>query len=197
MATGTFSVVASWGGITISPTLTVSGDHPNPFQLPLPIAWAGTITGGTVTLPAGHAIVTGTVDAYWTDPATGLTDVRYGCSATVSGTSVALTGGTGTALPGSGYAITLGQVVQFTTEIVSADVQAIIVSFDHLVGHALLETSGGDSVLPVLLPLNQPWFWVNGNGTSNPLTSSVGLCQASNGDPTSTATLTILSMENV
>ena len=196
MSTGTLAIVASVGGVSVNQSLQFSGDHPNPYQLPLPIAWTGTIVSGTVTLPAGHAIVTGTVDAYWIDATSGNQYVRYGCSATVTANAVALTGGTGNTLPTSG-SVTLGQVVQFATEIYSSGVQFIVVNFDHTVGHALFQEAGGTAVLPLLLPKNTPWFWTNVSGASNPLSNPVGLCQASNGDPTGTAVLTILSMENV
>ena len=193
MAQGTFAIVASVGGITVNQALTVTADHPNAYQLPLPIAWAGTISSATVTLPDGHAIVSGTVNVYWV--AGGVQECRYGCSATVTGDACALTSGTGNTLPTSG-AVTVGQVVQFATEIYSSGVQFIVLNADHL-GHAVLEKSDSTSVLPLLLAQNQPWFWSSVSGVSNPLTQPVGLCQASNGDATSAAVLTILSMENV
>ena len=193
MAQGTFAIVASVGGITINQAITTTGDHPNPYQLPLPIAWAGTIASATVTLPDGHAIVSGTVDVYWV--AGGSQQCRYGCSATVTVDACALTGGTGDTLPTSGT-VSVGQVVQFATEIYSSGVQFIVVNASNL-GHAVLEQSDSTSVLPLLLPQNQPWSWSSVSGVSNPLTQPVGLCQASNGDATSAAVLTILSMENV
>ena len=99
MAQGTFAIVASVGGITINQAITTTGNHPNPYQLPLPIAWAGTIASATVTLPDGHAIVSGTVDIYWV--AGGSQQCRYGCSATVTVDALPLTGGTGGTLPAS------------------------------------------------------------------------------------------------
>jgi len=94
-------------GLGASQSLAFSGSAAPPYGLVAAAALAGTITAGTVTLSAAATFAgTEKVALYWT--VAGVNYYRYDCTiAGGTGTTFAITGGSGTALPTSGQAILL------------------------------------------------------------------------------------------
>ena len=99
MAYGTYSVNANIGGIQISDQIVREGDHPNPYEVTLPIASSGTIVNRTnnilsdVTLLADHGLTNGTYDCFFS------TGVKYACEGTITDNTMTLTNGTGDDFP--------------------------------------------------------------------------------------------------
>jgi hypothetical protein len=92
----------SGGGITSQKSVTRTVDHPNPYQVELPLAHVATAWVKTdadtaaCNVPADHGIVsTDLVDVYWTG------GQRLNVVATVTVNALALEGGTGTDFPAS------------------------------------------------------------------------------------------------
>ena len=105
--TGTLQTIVNSGGISANTTLNLSGSANPTFGVSCPAALAGTITSGTVTLSASTTMAgTEKIGVFWT--ISGVNYQRLGCTiASGTGTAFALTGGSGTTLPGSGQAVTI------------------------------------------------------------------------------------------
>lgn len=104
---GGVSGMVNLDGITASQTISALGGSAPAFGITAPAALSGNITTGTITLGA-TATFTGTekVAVFWT--IAGVDYYRYDCTiAAGTGTSFALTLGTGDALPSGGQAVTL------------------------------------------------------------------------------------------
>lgn len=102
-----FTVNASGGGKPFKNTVTVNGSVQTMVEVDL-TAKAGTLTGrtdndtGVATMAAGHGIQSANVvDVYWA------AGQRLGMTATVSGNSVTLDGGSGANLPATSTALTV------------------------------------------------------------------------------------------
>jgi hypothetical protein len=200
-----FGVDVSGGGISIQRTVVRTVDHPNPYQVVLPLAHVATAWVKTdadtaaCNVPTGHGIVsTDLVDVYWTG------GQRIGVVATVSTDALALEGGTGTDFPATANAtVTIAHETLINTTI-DGDVAAIVaISLEYAdpasasVGYLKMEDSAHASIENFALVANAPRVTdITGGDTNiftgNPITHS----HASSSDAVYAATLKILAGED-
>jgi len=207
MATGTYGIAVSIGGVTINKQISRTGDHPNAYaSIPLPVAKTGTLstrtsdTAGTLTMTAGHGLTDGQIiDIYWTG------GMCYGATiGTVSSNSVPFTGAAGDVLPAESTAITASVQVVINTQIDGDAVQLFAVSFESTdslstaKGHINLQDSSHASIEEIDLTANQPYVLDVGGVATNVLTGNVIThSHASNGSSTDAGvTITIVSLED-
>ena len=165
----------------------------DPVDTTLAVGNAGTITDDVVTLTAGHTVVDGTVDVYWT------AGKRYGCTANVAENSATLTGGAGDALPTGATAVVVANQteldeVQFDGDdlnlIGMSSQQRVIVCFmDGATVKLAVELVGSSSGAGC-------WGWVAGVGITNPLAGySITSITVSNGSSTVTSTFKLTGLQ--
>ena len=128
------------------------------------VSWTkSTDYAGTAVMAAGHTIQTNDiVDVYWAD------GVAHGATATVSGTSVALAGATGDALPASDTAVTLCVQVAVSVAFVGNAVAALLASATTRSLVCLVE--GGGTAHPFELAVDSGLSWNENDAAANPLT---------------------------
>src|SRR5687768_4853900 len=101
MPTAQFNVSLAVGGVSIQRGISRTGDHPNPYEVTLPVALAVTswvktdANTAACNLPGGHGYSNGTFDVYWSGGA------RYDVPGTISTNALSLDGGSGTDFPAS------------------------------------------------------------------------------------------------
>lgn len=204
MATGTFAIVVSIGGETISRTISRTGDHPNPYVVSLPAGKAGSLTTRTddntgVVTSTGHGLTDATnVDVYWSG------GVRYGMTvSSYDANTITLDGGAGDNLPTQDTAVVVNSQVEINAVIDGDNVQVIgicVETTDQTVAdaaHVDLQDSGTATIAAIELVTNIPWSWDSGSGQTNPLTGNpIAKCYASNGSSSTAGTLKILSLED-
>lgn len=207
MATATYGASLTCGGVAIQQTINRSGDHPQAYEVALPVGKAGTLstrtndTDGELTVTTGHGIITGDIiDIYWSD------GMCYKATAgTVAGapadTAIPFTGGTGDVLPTQGVAIVVTEQVIINTQIDGDAIQIAGVCLETSEtagkGHIDCQDSAHASIEEIDLVANVPKIWDVAGGianvfTGNPITHS----HASNGSATVAATLKFLSLED-
>ena len=205
MPEATISLNVTIGGVSVSKTWTRSGDHPNPYEVTLPVAQAGDLTTrtddntGVVTMDsAEHGIETGDkVDVYWDG------GVRYGMDATVAGTAVSLDGGAGANLPADETPVTCCVQFEIETSIDGDVAELLVVSLEYAdgaaasVGHIDLQATGAATVAEKDLEANKPLFVDLGSDLANPITGDpIVTCLASHDNTAATATLKICTLED-
>lgn len=193
------------GGVSIAKNWTRSGEHPNPYEVTLPVAQDGDLTTrtdddtGVVTMDdAGHGIITGDkVDVYWDG------GVRYGMDATVSGTAVTLDGGAGANLPADESPVVCCVQVDIPTQIDGDLCQLFVASLEYAdttsvkLGHIDLQDAGPATIAEKDLEANVPLFVDLGSDLANLLTGNpITSCKASHNDTANTATLKIATLED-
>jgi hypothetical protein len=199
MATGTYAVVVSLGGVSINQQLKKTADHPNPYEeITLPAGNAGTLTTrtddntGVATLSTGHGIVSADkVDVYWTGGR------RYGMVATVDTNAVTVDGGAGDNLPAATTALVVTEQKQINTAI-DGDALVLIGILAGQRCHLDLQDAAGASVVTNGIDLvgDEPYAWHNTCGIANPFAGNpITKTMASNGTATET-TITILALED-
>ena len=180
MPTSRLSIAGDIGGASIAATIlrTASGQINHDVQLPA--AKAGTLTTrtsaneGTITLSAGHGIMTGQiVDLYWDGGRK-----RNAVVGTVAGNDVPVTGDDGDALPDQGSAIRVAPQAVIDTDFVGNLVELIGVLCSRR-GRLQFDEESFQA-LTVDLVANEPWFWASGGTAANPLGDKVVIgCMAS------------------
>ena len=203
MPTGTITIGATIGGLSHLKQIIKTGDHPNVYQIPLPVAsvvesWDFvTTTTGNATMTAGHGLTDGTYDAYWSG------GYRYGCTGVFTSDVLALSAGAGDDFPIDSTAMNVCKQVEINASIDGDAVQAISVLAEYTNtaetahGSADMQDSGAASIEAIDLVANEPWVWWESSGITNPLTGNVVVdCFASNGSADNAATLFILSLED-
>lgn len=204
MATGTYAITVSAGGLSISRSIARSGDGVGAVEIDVPAAAAGTLTTrtddetGSLTMDdAGHGITTGaTIDLYWSGGS------RHGITVgTVSGTTVPIgadDSGTGDVLPSAATEIVADVQIPFNVAI-DGDELALIgmemtftVTTETATSHVSLMDSGSSEIAGLDLVANQPRAWdITGGDTNaftgNPITNGV----ITNGSSSNAATLRI------
>lgn len=193
------------GGVTIAKNWTRDGEHPNPYEVTLPVAQDGDLTTrtddntGVVTMDdAGHGIITGNkVDVYWTG------GMRYGMDATVSGTAVSLDGGAGANLPADESPVVCCVQVNIPTQIDGDVAELFIASLEYAdstsvkLGHIDLQDAGPATIAEKDLAANVPLFVDLGSDLANLLTGNpITSCKASHNDTANAATLKIATLED-
>lgn len=201
----TYSESMQGGGLTLGGKPRVrTVDHPNPYEVVLPVALA--VTGWTKTdadtatcnEPAG--VSAGKYDVYWSG------GLRYGVDLTIVGTTgtIQLDGGAGDDFPASA---TTGVVIcaqkTINTDIDGDNVEILGLELSYpdpastSLGHVDMQDSGGSTIEEIDLTANKIEVYdITGGAanvfTGNPITST----KASHNDTTYTPTLKILSGED-
>lgn len=208
MAIGNYTFNINIGGYSSSKNVTREADHPNPYQVTLPVAhalssWVKTDADTAAgNLTAGHGLATGTFDIYWDG------GQRYDVTCTITTNAVALDGGAGTDFPASANAtVRMSPRTQINTAI---DGDAIKIAFVLLAyadeeseerGRILFEDAAGDDILDLDtaegLDANQTLIYDVEGGDANPFTGDpITVAHASHSGTEEAATLTIVTLED-
>ncbi len=205
MPTAQIALNVTIGGVSIAKNWTRSGEHPNPYEVTLPVAQDGDMTTrtddntGVVTMDAeGHGIETGDkVDVYWDG------GMRYGMDATVSGTAVTLDGGAGAVLPADESPVVCCVQVDIPSQIDGDVAQLFLASLEYAdststkVGHIDLQDAGPATIAEKDLEANVPLFVDLGSDLANLLTGNpITSCKASHNDTANEATLKLATLED-
>ena len=147
-------------------------DRSNPIN-PVPVAKQGQLTtrtnntDGTITMNPGHGLTTGRMDLYWSG------GKRRGVTGTVTGDSVAISGGAGDNLPAQNSTIYAVNPAVETFNVVGNNASALLLGGDAGVTYqVVLATSGDAEILnPTLVDtgLEAGYEWVSGSGVTNPI----------------------------
>jgi len=204
MAEGSIAITASIGGVTVQKTITRTADHPNPYEVTLPVAWpvsswvktdANTAAGN---LAGGHGQTTGTYDVYWTGGA------RYDVAITITTNALALEGGNGTDFPTSAdTTVVVCKQTTINTAIDGDAIQLAAVSLEYAdsaatsVGRLLFEDGAADDILSLALAANIPKVYDIAGGQTNPFTGDpITVCRATHSNTSYAATLKCVTLED-
>lgn len=208
MATAQYSFSITVGGYSSSKSYVVSGDHPNAYEITLPVAhavssWVKTDADTAAgNLTSGHGQTSGTYDVYWTGGA------RYGVDVTVSTNALALDGGTGTDFPASATStVVICKQVAINTAIDGDAVQLGYIKLGYLDeatvarGRLLFEDASGDDIADLDtsdgINANVTNVYNIANGDTNPFTGDpITVCHASHSNTAAAATLVISMLED-
>lgn len=204
MPSATFTPQITVGGVSIQKTITRTGDHPNPYEITLPVAWAvsswiktdaNTAAGNLASL---HGQTSGTYDVFWTGGR------RYGVAITVTVNALAIDGGTGDDFPANGNTtVTVSKQVQINTAIDGDNIQIIGLCADvsdeqaTSKAHVTFKDADGDTIAALDLTANSPVIYDIAAGVTNPFTGDpITVAYASNGNASYAASCKILSLED-
>lgn len=203
MAYGSYSVNATIGGIQISETITREGDHPNPYEISLPVASSGTVTNRTnnvltdVTLLANHGLTNGTYDCFFSG------GVRYGTAAAITGNTMTLSGGDGDNFPVNTTACQVSKVTAINTAIDGDGIELIAIELKSQnttttkVGHVKFMDAANNTVAELDLVENTPRVWDIAGGAANAFAGEkITHAEAAMNDTALAATLYIASLED-
>lgn len=203
MAYGSYSVNATIGGIQISETITREGDHPNPYEISLPVASSGVVTNRTnnvltdVTLLAGHGLTNGTYDCFFSG------GVRYGTAAAITGNTMTLSGGDGDNFPVNTTACQVSKVTAINTAIDGDGIELIAIELKSQnttttkVGHVKFMDAANNTVAELDLVENTPRVWDIAGGAANAFAGEkITHAEAAMNDTALAATLYIASLED-
>lgn len=179
MLSASFSYSSSLGGVTGSSSFLVDGTGMAMVNTTLAAGNASTSwtkTGantGTAVLGASHTIVNGTkVDVFWT-----LVDVnyvQYNCTATVTGTSIALASGSGDDFPvnGTDLVVSTKEVYNLKFDCATSNLKALMVTTDKILSCQFVNVGGTVTGSPILLDTAEFYSWFTSLGTA-PLTVAI------------------------
>jgi hypothetical protein len=209
MASAQYSVNVTVAGYNAAKSVVRSGDHPNAYEVTLPVAhalssWVKTDADTAAgNLTAGHGLSTGTFDIYWDGGA------RYDVPCTITTNAVALDGGSGTDFPASATAtVRMSPQTAINTAI---DGDAIKLAFiklqyadvdeDEERGRLLFEDADGDDIADLKeangIIANRINVYDVEGGDTNPLTGDpITDCHASHSNTAAAATLIIATLED-
>jgi hypothetical protein len=204
MAYGTYSVNVNVGGIQVSKQIVREGNHPNPYEVTLPVASAGTLTDvdsannvGNVTLSANHGLTNGTYDVYFG------TGMRYNVEGTVANNTMSLINGSGDTIAANNTACQVAAVTQINTAIDGDASNLLAISLEKsdatstAEGHVQFQATAAEEIAEEDLVANQPRVWDFEGGDTNILTGNVVVtAYASQNDTAATATLKVVSLED-
>ncbi len=205
MPSATYSPQLQVGGVSMQKTVTRTGDHPNPYEVTLPVAWAvsswvktdaNTAAGNLAAL---HGQTSGTYDVYWTGGR------RYGVDITVTVNALAIDGGTGDDFPSSGNTtVTVSRQVTINTAIDGDNIQIIglcaeVTGDENATSkaHVTFKDGSADTIAAIDLTANAPVIYDIVGGVTNPFSGDpITVAYASNGNASFAATLKIASLED-
>jgi len=207
MPQATYSPSLQVGGVSIQKSVVRTGDHPNPYEITLPVAkaltsWVKTDSNTAAgNLAGGHGYSSGKFDVYWTSGGGGR---RYNVDGTVTVNALALDGGSGDNFPAS--ADTTVVVTPQTTINTAIDGDSIqIIGLAQEVAdqsavskaHITFRDADGDAITDIDLTANYPVVYDIAGGITNPFTGDpIVIAYASQSSTTYEATLKILSLED-
>jgi len=204
MAYGTYNINANVGGVQITKQINREGNHPNPYEVTLPVASAGTLSGvdtgnnvANVTLASGHGLTNGTYDVYFA------TGIRYGTTGAITDNTMAISVGSGDSLPANNTACQVSKVTQINTAIDGDASKLFAISLESTNasstanGHIQFQAASAEEIAEVDLDANSPRVWDFEGGDTNILTGNVVVtAYASQNDTAATKTLKVVSIED-
>lgn len=206
MATGSYGVSLSVGGVAINKQVTRTGDHPNVYEITVPVATA--VTGWVKTdantaagnVANGHSLTNGTYDVYWNSGAA----KRLGVAVIVTVDALAFEGGAGDDFPANATnSVITQQRVAINSQIDGDTSEIVGVCLEYTDaastkrGHLTLQDAGNASVAAINLAANVPQVWDIDGGATNIFTgNAITHGTITHDDVTNTATLKILSLED-
>jgi len=168
---GTILGNATAGAVTSSFNISGSGDGQLGVTPTLPAGNSGSldtrtdVNTGVVTLSAGHTIVDGKVDVYWSG------GMRYGMDATVATNDVTVDLGAGDNFPAQDSTVIVSQQVSVDFA-VDGDNITIIFASAPTRASVDFQDSGTASLAHVELPANVIWHYSSDGNYTNPLTGN-------------------------
>ena len=190
---GKLSMTFSLPGVSIAATV----DRPSSGGIPaqevtLTNGAAGTLTtrtdngNGTLTMGTNHGITNGAIIAIF-GPTSGVT--YFGTVGTVSGNSVPFTAAdAGAVLPANNSAVVVDVIQDLDVDFDGDNLEIIAAMMDRR-GLVVFEDVGNTVIDGSELVANEPYFWVDGMGSTNPLTgNAVDQIRIANGNSASNAT---------
>lgn len=204
MSTATINNQAntSQGQFVAARMITADGELiKNPVLAPAKIGALTTrssATAGTLTMNTGHGITNGRLDIYWTN-ADGTTGRRWGATATVTGDSVAFTGGSGDNLPtlvGGTYAITamVPQLEAFAY--LRTNIVAFFASCQYPATVVVRNSVPAELVAAQITGASGAYMWDSANGVSTPFGTDPVEVYLSHGSPDFSAAVTAMALIN-
>jgi hypothetical protein len=205
MPVATYGISLTVGGVAISKTITRSAQHPNPYEVELPVGAAGTLTTRTdadsgVVTATGHGLANADlVCVFWAGGR------RYGMAVTdVAGDAVTVDGGEGDDLPVVTTPVVITKQQDINTEIDGEAIQIIGLVAEAVshnsVAKAHIDMQDGDDATVCALDLhaNVPQVYDIAGGAANIFDAApIRRSMAANGSATEVLILKITSMENV
>jgi len=210
MPNGTYSQSLTVGGLTIQPVSVIrTGDHPNTYEVVLPVGTAGTLTTRTdddtgVITVASHSLIVGDrVNVFWSGGR------RYGMLVS-SQTGTTITVGTaggdigaGDVFPATSTPVVITKQVLINTAIDGDTIQILGIIAIATIGtstakaHIDMQDAGSASIEAINLTANVPIIYDVAGGASNVFTGNpITKSYAANGSATEELTLKILSLED-
>lgn len=208
-ATFTYGVSVSGGGLSIAKSIARTGDHPNTYEITLPVGTAGTLSTRTdddtgVVTAAGHTLLVGDkVNVFWSG------GKRYGMTVSaVAGNDVTVgTGagetGSGDVFPAATTAVVITKQVSINTQIDGDEIEIIAIIAEAsdpnstAKAHIDLQDSGGATIEALDLTANVSRVFDIAGGDTNVFTGNpITVSKAANGSATEELTLKILSLED-
>jgi hypothetical protein len=211
MAFGTYSLNVNIGGIVAGQQITREGNHPNPYEVQLPLAVAGEFkdvdnNAANVELPADHGLDdgAGTFDVYWTDNGAKL---RYVVDGDVDAANnvMELANGSGDGpYPANNTACQVSAVTEINTSIDGDESKLMSIAImdptnpsTKPLGHVQFVDVGGAEIAEVDLRANEPRVWDLEGGDNNEFTGNVIRKAYASANSTAQAQgLKILSLED-
>ena len=190
--TASYSVQAAVAGTTYVRTSSVSGTNVERATPSVPAAKPGVLTTrtdndtGTFTMDAGHGFSTSdAVDVFWAGGS------RRAMTATVTGNSVVLDGGSGDTLPAAATAVTAMKPVEVAFGVDATATGVAVVAACPVSGWVVFRDAADAVLLAARVPAGvNAYVWVTGMG-SNPLAgAAVGNVLVSHADATQAQTVT-------
>lgn len=179
-------------GVAVGNTLSETVDGGGNREIALPIGYAATdwvktdADTAACNVGAGHALVSGLADVYWTG------GVRYGVTITVSTNALTLEGGTGTDFPASGNStVVVSQQVEIDFQVDGDNLAAIVISCDQAC-HFDIQKSNDASIKALSIAADAEWDWFDSSGVTNELAGDPAHhIMASNASTTTAATFIV------
>jgi hypothetical protein len=206
MPNATYSVSLAAGGVSIQQSVARTGDHPQGYEVSLPVGKAGTLTTrtdndtGVLTVASGHGITASDfVDVYWNG------GVRYGMDVTATtATTISVDLGAGDNLPAQDTTIVVTKQVVINTHIDGDAIQVIGFCAEcpnpasTAKAHIDMQDVGAVTIEEIDLSANVPVVYdVAGGAISNLFTGNpITVSKASNGSAVDALILKIVSLED-
>lgn len=171
-----YTSVLTDGTDTFSDVLTGSGNAHERASPSVPAAKVGVVASktdsdtGTMTMDAGHGFATSDkIDLFWSGGS------RRNMTATVTGDSVALDGGSGDAIPAAATAITAMKPTEVSFTVTGSNVIALGVKSDAIGWVVFVDDAPADIAAATFRITQNGGYgkcWQSGNGITNPLAGS-------------------------
>lgn len=208
MPNATLNSSVTIGGLLISSAANRTADHPNPYEITLPVgltvtSWSKTDanTAGC-NLPGGHGYANGNFDCRWVEAS--VPKARYGVPGTISTNALSLDGGTGDDFPAtSTTGIIVTRQVRIETAINGDEVEIAAIKAEYVNPSSTAKARvqfndvADAAVAEFLLTANKGRYFDIGGGDDNPFTGNpITYSVASNGSTTEVCTLKIATLED-